>query len=113
MRAAQYVLLAGVASATAVGGANAQAETLVLSSSDKPLMITLSIGDEQPRFAATHRGKALLKPSPLGLVTDNGGTLSAGLTLKAARTASVDQTYDLMVGKTRKVRERDNETGCA
>jgi len=112
MRAAHYVLLAGVASAAAVGGAKAQAETLILSSSDTSLMITLSIRDGQPRFAEPHRGKALLKPSPLRLVPDKGGALSAGLTLKESRTANVDQTYDLVVGKTRTVRERHNETGC-
>ncbi len=73
MRAAQCVLPAGVACATAVAGANAQAETLVLSSSDKSLMITLSVGGEQPRFAVTHCGKAPLKPSPPGPLRDKGG----------------------------------------
>jgi len=73
MRVAQYVLLAGAVLATAVGGADAQAETLVLSSSDKSLLITLSDENGQARFAAPHRGKALLKPSPLGLLLNKGG----------------------------------------
>ena len=73
MRVAQYVLLAGAILATAVGGADAQAETLVLSSCDKSLLITLSDENGQARFAVAHRGKALLKPSPLGLLLDKGG----------------------------------------
>lgn len=73
MRVAQDVLLAGAALATAANGANALAETLVLSSSDKSLLITLSDENGQARFAVTHRGKALLKPSPLGLLLDRGG----------------------------------------
>jgi len=73
-RVAQYVLLAGAVLATAAGGANALAETLVLSSSDKSLLITLSDENGQAHFAVTHRGKALLKPSPLGLLLDQGVT---------------------------------------
>ncbi len=109
MGVTKQALLAGAVFATALSGAGVRAETLVLSSSDKSLLITLSDENGQPRFAVTHRGKALLKPSPLGLVLDKGGALSAGLTIKASRTASVDQTYDLVVGKTRTVRERYNE----
>ena len=70
--------------AVAVGG-NVHAETLVLSSSDNSLVITLSADDGQARYSVSHRGETLLKPSPLGLLLDKGGMLSRGLTITGSR----------------------------
>ncbi|WP_425997541.1 glycoside hydrolase family 97 protein [Caulobacter sp. DWR1-3-2b1] len=101
-------LLLGAA-LTAVGGANALAEERVLASPDKTLSITLSDTGGQARYAVAYKGKALIAPSALGLLLDKGGALSNGLSIAASSTANVDQTYELVVGKTRLVRDHYNE----
>lgn len=101
-------LLLGAALA-AISGGGASAEERVLTSPDKTLSIALSDTGGQARYAVTYKGKTLIAPSALGLLLDKGGVLSNGLTIVGSSTASVDQTYELVVGKTRMVRDHYNE----
>ncbi|WP_421738953.1 glycoside hydrolase family 97 protein [Caulobacter sp.] len=107
MRNFRRALMAG-ALITAMAG-SAKAAERILASPDKSLTVTISDTDGQARYAVSRKGRALLVPSPLGLLLDKGGLLSRGLTIAGSTQASVDQTYDLVVGKTRTVRERYNE----
>ncbi|MDI1365287.1 MAG: glycoside hydrolase family 97 N-terminal domain-containing protein, partial [bacterium] len=86
-------------------GADALAGEQILTSPNQALSITLSDTGGEARYGVTYKGKALLKPSALGLLLDKGGALSRGLTITGSAAASVDQTYELVVGKTRIARD--------
>lgn len=94
---------------TIVTAAPAAAAERVLMSPDKTLTVTITDNDGLARYAVSRKGRPLLAPSPLGLLLDKGGALSRGLTITAAAAVSVDQTYELVVGKTRTVRDHYNE----
>ncbi|HWT51406.1 MAG TPA: glycoside hydrolase family 97 protein, partial [Caulobacter sp.] len=72
--------------------------------------IRVSDADGQASFAVKYRGETLITPSPLGLSLDKGGALSRNLKIVSAETRKVDQSYDLVVGKARTVRDRFTET---
>jgi alpha-glucosidase len=88
---------------------SARAAEHVLASPDNGLTITISDTDGRARYAVARKGKPLLTPSPLGLALDKGGALSTRLTIAGVNQTSVDQTYDLVVGKTRTARDHYNE----
>jgi alpha-glucosidase len=104
----KHALIASAVISAATAGATHAAEH-VLASPDKSLTITLSDTDGQARYAVTRKSRPLITPSPLGLALDKGGALSSKLTIVNAKQTSVDQTYDLVVGKIRTVRDRYNE----
>lgn len=100
---------------TAVGclsafGTSALAADHAVTSPDGRTRISLSDQSGQANFALQFKGETLIAPSPLGLVLDKGGALSGGVKIVDANSRSVDETYDLVVGKTRTVRDRYNET---
>jgi alpha-glucosidase len=107
MRLTHALLVSAVIMASATG--SAMAAEHVLDSPDKSLTITFSDTDGRARYAVARKGKPLLTPSPLGLALDKGGALSTRLAITGAVRTSVDQTYDLVVGKTRTVRDHYNE----
>jgi alpha-glucosidase len=94
----------------AVSALPAEAAEQVVASPDGRTEIRISDESGQANFALKFKGETLLAPSPLGLVLDKGGSLSRGLKIVGTSTRTVDQTYDLVVGKTRSVRERFAET---
>jgi len=104
--------LTALATVTLFGGAAApvMAAEQVVTSPDGQTEIRLSDESGQANFTLKFKGQTLITPSPLGLVLDKGGALSRGVTIAAATTRSVDQTYDLVAGKTRTVRDRFTET---
>jgi alpha-glucosidase len=107
MQLKRALLASAVIMVAATG--SAMAAEHVLASPDNSLTITISDTDGRARYAVARKGKPLLTPSPLGLALDKGGALSTKLTIAGAKQTSVDQTYDLVVGKTRTVRDHYNE----
>jgi alpha-glucosidase len=101
-------LLAGAAMAVAASSAALAAEQ-PLTSPDGALKVTVSDTDGQARYAVTYKGQALLAPSPLGLVLSGGGSLGHGLKITGAAPSSGDQTYDLVAGKAKTVRDHFNQ----
>lgn len=101
--------LTSIALISGAAGASVASEQVVASPGGKT---EIRISDEtgQANFALKFKGETLVTPSPLGLVLDKGGQLSRNLKIVDARTRSVDQTYDLVVGKARTVRDRFTET---
>lgn len=71
----------------------------------------IRISDEsgQANFSLKFNGETLVSPSPLGLVLDKGGSLSRNLKIVGATTRKVDQTYELVAGKARTVRDSFTE----
>jgi alpha-glucosidase len=104
--------LTALTAATLFGGAaaSALAAEQVATSPDGQTEIRLSDANGQASFTLKFKGQTLITPSPLGLVLDKGGTLSRGVSIVGATTRTVDQTYDLVAGKARTVRDRFSET---
>lgn len=103
--------LTALTSITLLGGAasSVMAAEQVVTSPGGQAEIRLSDADGQAAFALAFKGRPLMKSSPLGLSLDKGGTLSRNVRIVSVRTRAVDQTYDLVVGKARTVRERFTE----
>lgn len=100
-------LMAGAAMAMAISSTSHAADQQLVSP-DGALKVTIS-DDGQARHAVTYKGQPLLAPSPLGLVLSAGGSLTHGLKITGAATASGDTTYDLVVGKAKTVRDHYNQ----
>jgi alpha-glucosidase len=66
-----------------------------------------------PTYAVDYQGRALVSPSALGLGLKQGGALSGGMKITAAHTRSHDSSYELVVGKTRRARDRYRELTVA
>lgn len=94
-----------------------QNESKNLSSPDKNLIITFQIGsgkkaDAKPGqlfYSVTFKGKNLFDLSALGLDIAGSDTLGSDMNIMSAETLSKNENYDLVVGKTSKVREAYNE----
>ncbi|HEX8423865.1 MAG TPA: glycoside hydrolase family 97 N-terminal domain-containing protein, partial [Pyrinomonadaceae bacterium] len=61
-----------------------------------------------PAYSVNYDGRALILPSTLGLAFKQGGALG-GMTLAGTRHRAHDETYELVVGKTRRARDRYRE----
>lgn len=88
----------------------AQAAEQVVASPGGQTKIRISDESGQANFSLKFKGQTLVTPSPLGLILDKGGLLSRNVKIAGATTRKVDETYDLVVGKTRTVRDRYAET---
>lgn len=111
MKSSAYFLtaLTAAALASAAAGPAPAAEQVVTSPSGQT---EIRISDEsgQANFSLKFKGQTLVGPSPLGLLLDKGGLLSRDLKIASASTHKVDETYELVVGKTRTVRDHYAET---
>ena len=87
----------------------AHAETLQLKSPDGAVQVEFTDADSGPTYNLRFQGRPILGPSALGYVLAQGGSLQAGLRIRASQSREVDQQYDLPVGKTSTVHERFNE----
>ena len=111
MRASRHFLTALAALGfLSAAGAEALAAEHVVASPDGRTRISLSDQGGQAQFTLQFKGETLITPSPLGLTLDKGGALSGGVKIVDAASRSIDETYALVVGKTRAVRDRYNET---
>ncbi|CAN5162731.1 glycoside hydrolase family 97 protein [soil metagenome] len=108
MRGYRAWILAGAAAVLTMSVTVAQAADQQLSSPDGAVKVLVTDADGQARYAVTYKGQPLLTPSPLGLNLASG-SLSHGLNITGAAAASADTTYDLVVGKTRTVRDHYNQ----
>jgi len=93
-----------------VSAGSATAAERVVASPSGQTEIRLSDESGQASFSLKFKGQTLVAPSPLGLVLDKGGLLSRNLKIASASTRKVDETYELVVGKARTVRDRYAET---
>lgn len=90
--------------------AQTEAPPLKLASPGGQLEITLTLdAGGVPSYAVSHQGRPVIAPSALGLELKTGGLLSKGLKVTGVRRDARDETYTLVVGKTRQARDRFNE----
>ena len=92
-----------------VAGA-AQAAEQVVTSPGGQTEIRISDESGQANFSLKFKGQTLVTPSPLGLLLDKGGLLSRNVRIASVSSRKVDETYELVVGKTKSVRDRYAET---
>jgi alpha-glucosidase len=107
-----FWLLLGFAAADTIF-AQRKGETLKLRSPNGRVEINFALDRAgAPAYSVNYDGRALVLPSTLGLVFKQGGALG-GMTLAAARRRAHDETYELVVGKTSRARDRYRELNVA
>ncbi len=99
-----------LAIAAALSAGVAQAATKTVSSPDGRIQVIVEYGDNGVTYAVSRDGKAIISPSSLGLRTDKGAFGQGPQTLKNAADRSVNETFQLVVGKTKDVADRYNES---
>ncbi|MGA9769251.1 MAG: glycoside hydrolase family 97 protein [Blastocatellia bacterium] len=112
MKNQRFAMLFLISAFFLCGQVFAQTESLPLKllSPDKQLEITFALDAESaPVYSISYRGQTVIAASSLGLEFKQGGLLSKGLRVTSVRRAARDETYALVVGKTRQARNRYNE----
>lgn len=75
---------------------------ILLSSPDGKLLFSLNLDNESPYYQVTFKNRVLIKDSPLGFEFDNG-QFGSNLTMNKPEYKTGDETYDLVVGKSKTV----------
>src|SRR4051812_19542848 len=79
-------------------------KVITLKSPDGNLLFTLTQTNEKPLYKVSYRGKTLIANSGLGLTFKDGGSFGADLQQFKPVFNTVDERYELVVGKTKNVR---------
>ncbi len=82
---------------------------VTLTSPDKRLVFTLRLTEKAPVYQVTLAGRPVLEYSELQLNFAEGGTFGANLAKPSPRFREVNETYDLVVGKTKTVQNHYRE----
>lgn len=98
------------ASLIALSAATAHAETVTVASPNGRNIVTLD--SEKLTYAVSRDGKAVIDPSPLGLNLDIG-QISAGATYTTHTGTSVNETWDIVVGKADTAPDHFNQSDLA
>lgn len=112
MKSQCFALLFFISAFFLCGHVCAQTEPLPLrlSSPDKQLEITFALNAESaPVYSISYRNQPVITASTLGLELKQSGLLSKQLSVTGVRRDSRDETYTLVVGKTRQARDRYDE----
>jgi alpha-glucosidase len=112
MKSQRFALLFFISALFLCGHVYAQTEPLPLklASPDKKLEITFALNAESaPVYSISYRNAAVIISSTLGLELKQGGLLSKHLSVTGTRRNTHDETYTLVVGKTRQARDHYNE----
>nr|MBA4139792.1 glycoside hydrolase family 97 N-terminal domain-containing protein [Segetibacter sp.] len=80
-----------------------------LKSPDGNIVFSFRLTEKAPVYQVAYKGKTLLKDSELGLTFKESGEFSSNLKMSTARFSQVDEVYDLVVGKTKSVRNQYRE----
>ncbi len=98
------------------GGAAAQTASPVVSSPDGQIQMTFSTRNGnapspqggQLVYTVTYHGQPVMNASALGLEIENQPVLGANVTIDAARSGRIDESYTLLAGKSKTVRNQCN-----
>lgn len=85
----------------------------VLRSPDGKLTYSFRISDGHPVYSVSYKGKILIDDSRLSLEFKESGEFGSDLTVTNAVYRTIDETYNLIVGKTKTARNFCNETAIA
>ncbi len=112
MESQRFALLFFISAFFLCGRVCAQTDALPLklASPDKKLEITFALNSENaPVYSISYRNIPVIISSALGLELKQGGLLSKHLSVTGTRRNAHDETYTLVVGKTRQARDHYNE----
>ncbi len=108
LRAACLVFLLGTTATTAFS--QAVEGSLKLRSPNNRVEIGFALDQtEAPAYAVLYDGREIIAPSRLGLVFKEGGLLSQGMKVAKTLRSAHDETYELVVGKTKRARDNYRE----
>ena len=82
---------------------------ILLKSPDGQLVYSFQHKDNQLSYSVTYKGKVLIGESPLSLVFKKTGEFGSRVSVQKPVFKNIDETYELVVGKTRKARDFCNE----
>ena len=104
MKASVLVILAALLLAACQGG-----DEQNLLSPDGNIELSFSLGDGKPYYSVSYLGEKVIEASALGMVLQDGDTLSKDLTLISTETSAVDDTWEQPWGASQFVRNHHNE----
>jgi cytochrome c551/c552 len=78
-------------------------------SPDRNIVFSLRVTEKGPVYRVEYKGKTLIEDSGLSLSFKEDGDFGADLSVRKPRFRDVDETYDLVVGKTKTVRNQYRE----
>src|ERR1035441_3579550 len=81
---------------------------VVVSSPDGLIRMTFSTPGGSLVYEVGYRGKAVLDRSALGLEIQNQPVLGTGVDIVSSKSGTVDETYSLLAGKSKEVRNQCN-----
>lgn len=82
---------------------------IALKSPDSALVFSFRLTEKAPTYQVTYQGKTLIEDSELGLSFQEDGNFGEHLTALKSRLREVDETYELVVGKAKNVRDQHRE----
>lgn len=81
-----------------------------ITSPDGQLRLNFSVNPQgEPVYELSYKGKAVIKPSKLGLELKNDPGLMNGFTLAGTETSTFDETWELVWGEVKQIRNHYNE----
>lgn len=84
-------------------------KSIELKSPDRNIVFSLKSTAEKTVYRVTYKGKTLIEDSELSLSFKEDGDFGANLRILKPRFREVDETYELVVGKTKSVRNQYRE----
>ncbi|GAB3821039.1 glycoside hydrolase family 97 protein [Pontibacter rugosus] len=87
-----------------------QLSAQVITSPDKNLTLTFELRDNGvPYYKLGYKNKPVIKPSRLGIETNDVGSLAEGFTIEDTKQASVNNTWEPIMGEQKTIRNNYNE----
>ncbi len=80
-----------------------------LKSPDGNIIFSFNLTEEAPVYEVVYKGKTLIEDSELGFEFKEGGIFGTNLKMGKLNFKKVDENYELVVGKTKKVRDQHRE----
>lgn len=84
-------------------------KTVRLKSPDGNIILSFTLTAKAPLYQVAYKGQTLIDDSKLGLSFKENGDFGSNLKMLDPRFNNVDETYELVVGKTKKVRDQHRE----
>ncbi|MBP8791221.1 MAG: glycoside hydrolase family 97 N-terminal domain-containing protein, partial [Breznakibacter sp.] len=85
----------------------------ILKSPDNNLSMNFEVKDGVPTYQLTYKGKAVVKPSRLGLELKDDTPLTDGFTIAKTATATFDESWQPVWGEWASIRNHYNELAVA
>lgn len=84
-------------------------KNIELKSPDSNLVFSFTLTEKAPIYRVAYKGETLIEDSELGLSFQEDGNFGENLNMGKARFSEIDETYELVVGKAKTVRDQHRE----